>query len=345
MRLNQFLVGVLSFFLVVCAAFVPMAVQGQESGPGESKRWERPGQAMRVGLIVGGASAEVERWKGDFHGQVEAEGGLFVQVVNAVSGPEERELLELFQLQERGQEAYFYQGPRAARELLAADVLGYLETSHNWMIEPKGGEALMMAGLFLLRAARDLGDEELVTRVLKALVEALPGHQVHEELFPPDIVALVEQARAELAREHETKFSIVGMEQFSEGCRALINGAPIEGEGVFIAPDRGYLVGYSCSDGSQTRAWWHRARAGQRKEVVLFHEALDPSVLASELSRRRRAGDFQALVYIGPGACDAEVCVATKIRGRLEREISIRPLESFRPAVILEGASVSLQGR
>lgn len=333
MRLILFIVGVI-------ALVVPMSVFGEE-GSGEGPvRWEGPGRGARVGVVMGvSAGDEVERWRGEFSERVGGEGAVWVEVIGAASVVVEADVEGVVRLRERGQEAYFYEGAKAARELLEQEVLNRLEVSRSWMMDQQGSEALVVAALFLLRAALDLGDEALVEQTARALVEAFPAHEVPTELFPPEIVALVEGARERLEREEKTSFVLHGLEDLGAGCVAHVNGAQVEEEVIYVVPWRGYLVGYFCEGDEVERSWWYRARAGERQEVVLFHEGMASEVLEEELRVRAVRGDLEEVVYIGPGDCGAELCVGAKSFMGGEQPMWFGSLEESRSRASWEGWS------
>ena len=306
--MTRLVLAISTFILVVAMAVGATAA--------EPKVWERPStSAPRIGLVIAESGEDVERVEADFAAELGDREATVVRKVVIDDPADEHELRKLEELREEGARLYFFEGPEPARDYLEVRLGDKLETTHPWMTDRGASDALFEAGIFVVRAHLDLGEEGEARRWMKSLVKTLPAHRPDGHAFPPAVVAIWAQTHQRLKIRWATLSPAAGVLQAQ--CRIVVNGASSKGERLAVAPNRMYLVGQKCEEADKAGHTWVGVAEGERRSVGGFHEAMESEVLELQLEQFAARRHLDSVIYVGPAAsCGGEICLGS-FRDRL----------------------------
>lgn len=291
--------------------------------------WERPaGDADRVGLVVGQWEQTTEEVEEALATEFDDKAVIFLRrtPVESVSAPE-----SMAAVLEEAERLFFFEGVPEARSYLAEQLRPWLSVTRPWMQNHEESAALFDAGLYLVRAHLELGEDEAAAAWMKRLVAAFPAHRCDERVFPPGVVELWEQAVADeghLSAE-------LDLSAFSDDgeCSAKLNGASPQADVVRVVPNRTFLLSGNCGEDSDESARWVSGSDGEKHRVQPLHDALGEKALEQAFRRWALRWDLDAVVYVGPGDCGPteSACAAAHRRGASTLAVGLQPLE---PTVI-----------
>lgn len=275
--------------------------------------WDSPGDIdRRVGLVVVGQDSDT-RELGDQTAAALDDGAMTVvrkSPVDESSGGDVGD--EMAELYERGRQAYFFDGADAAYHQISEPLTeGPLEVSRSWMSDVEPMQALFDAAILLIRAQFDREEFDAARDQMGTLVAALPAHRPDRRSVPPDVVELWDEVRRAQAN-HSAVVDVRTLD--GQDCDPRLNGAPIDGQQVHVAPGRSYVFSGGC--GSEPRSqWWVSVDGGEQRRIRAVGNEVDASTIDDALEDWMVRWDLDAAIYIGPGDCSDRreaSCMATR---------------------------------
>ena len=146
----------------------------------------------------------------------------------------------------------------------------------------------------MIRAYRNLHQEENAVAVAQLLVKSLPGLEPSPATAPPKIIRFIKAQRDALARHHTT----LAVEMVDgKDCTAYINGSPVEAKRPYaVASATKYMVTMDC--GGQLAPVW-QLKLDEGASVVAPVAPADPlrmTMKSGAFRERRRAEAYLRLV-------------------------------------------------
>lgn len=198
-----------------------------------------------------------------------------------------------------GVELFFYKGNEAAIDKLSPVFDMGLANLEVLARRPDFADQIFQAGVVMIRAYKNLGQEENATAVAQLLVKSLPGLEPSPATAPPKIIRFMKEQREALAAE-KTMLSVEPIG--SKDCTAYINGTPVETKPYPVSSDMTYMVTMDCG-GSTAPVWSIKVPEGA--SVVAPVASGDPTAFTmknGDFRQRRRAEAYMRLVAFWSGA-------------------------------------------
>ena len=305
--------------------------------------WEPPNtEAPRLALIVGGWSAEARNVDLALSRHARNQRATVLRRVPVNVTPTSQIEEEIGAIRQRAEEVYFFEGSDRARDYLDAVVRPQLGVTHRWMGDHALAKAHFESGLFLTRALLDEEQPELAREVMAELVSTYPGHRCDDRIFPPGVY----QLWVAVVGDRPDDTGTIGFSDSAmNDCEFLINGAPIEKSRIELTARRSYLIGQRCGGAEKFITRWITVGPDSHRDWSGFDAVMQPATAKKEFDRWIARHDLDGVVYVGPGECGAEICIALRVRhGSPLEEV---PLQKFDEKVVdyISAALVADGGR
>lgn len=192
-----------------------------------------------------------------------------------------------------GVERFFYKGNEAAIETLSP--IFDLGISHPELLarRPDFADQIYAAGIILVRAHKNLEDEQNMLATARLLVKRFPSKQPSATTVPPKVIRLLDEERARLTTE-ESRLRLRPITR-SEGCTTYLNGAPATANLDYVVEGGAeYFVRVDCGD--EAGIVW-RVGTPSGKSVAVPAPSEDPLAFrmdASDVTARRHAEGYLA---------------------------------------------------
>lgn len=198
-----------------------------------------------------------------------------------------------------GVEQFFYKGNEAAIAKLSPVFDMGMANLDVLARRPDFADQIFQAGLVMVRAYKNLGQDDNAEAVAQLLVKALPGLEPSAATAPPNIIRFMKKQRDRLAKEGTTlEVEMVR----GKNCTAFINGSPVEPKSYPVAGGADYMVTMDCG-GSAAPVWKLTVPVGAK--VVAPVSPDDPmamSMTSGDFRQRRKAEAYLRLVAFWSGA-------------------------------------------
>lgn len=192
-----------------------------------------------------------------------------------------------------GVELFFYKGNEAAIAKLSPVFDMGMANLEVLARRPDFADQVYQAGLVMIRAYKNLEQNENAVAVAQLLVKSLPGLEPSAATAPPKIIRFMKEQRRALAKEG-TRLSLEMVD--GKDCTAFINGTPVEQKPYPVASGVEYMVTMDCG-GSAAPVWTLELAEGE--QVVAPVAPRDPlafSMADGDFRARRMAEAYLRLV-------------------------------------------------
>ncbi|QDG49864.1 hypothetical protein FIV42_03645 [Persicimonas caeni] len=198
-----------------------------------------------------------------------------------------------------GVEQFFYKGNEAAIAKLSPVFDMGMANPEVLARRPDFADQIYQAGLVMIRAYKNLGQEDNAKAVAQLLVKSLPGLEPSAATSPPTIIRFIKEQRKELAKGGAT----LEVEMIDgKDCTAFINGSPVEKRPYPVAAGVEYMVTMDCG-GSTAPVWKLELAEGQKVVApVSSEDPLSVVMTSGDYRQRRKAEAYLRLVAFWSGA-------------------------------------------
>ncbi|RVU44061.1 hypothetical protein EA187_10935 [Lujinxingia sediminis] len=229
---------------------------------------------------------------------VEVRGGL------APMSPQRQE--ELVTWAREAEQAYFYEGAPAAAALLDGAVQRLLDTPEEWGGDPPAASAVHDAGLYMVRALLDMGEDERASALVDRLASLFVARSVLGRRWPPEVAEQWQQARQNLAH-YETTLTVRAQDGWD--CPIVIYGQEVHVDRLRVKPGQRYILASLCEGESRIdEAAWSVGGLTPGENLVGYWPSIVPGrrVDGDELHAMAMTLGVDDIVMIGSGDyCDA----------------------------------------
>lgn len=190
-----------------------------------------------------------------------------------------------------GIKAFFYDGNTTAIERLSP--VFDLGITHREVLtrRPDLADQVYEAGVVLLRAYQNEGQEDEMEAIGSLLVKTFPTRSPSPNTVPPKIIKYLQERSAELA-QGGAELEFVGVGQGE--CIGYVNGAKVEGNAFPVSPGYDYFLRLDCGK-SDSVVWRTTVSPSERKVVpVTSINPLDHEMESSSIEARRKTEDYMA---------------------------------------------------
>ncbi len=193
-----------------------------------------------------------------------------------------------------GVEQFFYKGNQAAIDKLSPVFDMGMADLEVLARRPDFAAQIYQAGLVMIRAYKNLHQEENAEAVAQLLVKSLPGLEPSPATAPPKIIRFIKSERDKLAQQKTT----LAVEMVDDhDCTAYINGSPVEAKKPYpVAGATKYMVTMDCG-GAAAPVWQLTVDKGAAVVApVAPSDPLEVVMKSGDFRERRRAEAYLRLV-------------------------------------------------
>jgi hypothetical protein len=186
-----------------------------------------------------------------------------------------------------GVEKFFYKGNNTAVERLAP--LFDMGMSHPEVLarRPDYAQQVFEAGIVLIRAYKNLDQEENAQAVARLMIKTLPGLEASPATAPPKIVRYLQQQR-ETVGEDGTRLAVDIVD--GEDCTTYVNGSPVQEREYVVAHEVSYYLTMDCG-GDLAPVWRVDVKKGATATAPVAPEDPMSFVMKDGTFRQRRSAE------------------------------------------------------
>jgi hypothetical protein len=186
-----------------------------------------------------------------------------------------------------GVEKFFYKGNNTAVERLAP--LFDMGMSHPEVLarRPDYAQQVFEAGIVLIRAYKNLDQEDNARAVARLMIKTLPGLEASPATAPPKIVRYLQQQR-ETVGEDGTRLAVDIVD--GEDCTTYVNGSPVQEREYVVAHEVSYYLTMDCG-GDLAPVWRVDVKKGATATAPVAPEDPMSFVMKDGTFRQRRSAE------------------------------------------------------